>query len=166
MPSGRLGPLIALLAAAALAGLLAQPATRLEARTDDGRLLACRRVAPGDTVTLVFTHSMYGGEVRETWRVMGGGLLRERIVADRAAAAEYYATDGAVERVDGGFAVIAPPLAVDVLRVRVDHVGQHRLRFGPGDEVSLAAQVEGSVAATITPGYQPLAVQIISGCRG
>ncbi|HEV2127074.1 MAG TPA: DUF1850 domain-containing protein [Thermomicrobiales bacterium] len=156
----------ATLVAMALLGIALQPATRLTVTTDDGRVLVCEQMAPGDTVTLVFTHSMYGVEVRESWRVVNGRLVRTGIETDRAAAAEYYATDGAVERTDGGFAVISPPLTVDALVVRVDQIGRHRLRSDGTDEISLADRVEGSAAVTIQTRHQALLQQGIAGCRG
>ena len=33
--------------------------------TDDGTMLACARIDEETPVTLAFTHSMYGGEVRD-----------------------------------------------------------------------------------------------------
>lgn len=137
------------LAVIALAGVSLQPVTVLTMTTDDGATLVCRRMAPASTVTLVFTHSMYGGEVRETWRADGAALGRVRIETDNAAAAEYYAYDGRVERTDTGFEVVVPPFRTDELPVRVDQVGRHRLRFG-ADEVSLAEQVNDSVAAMMS----------------
>jgi len=142
-------PLVAALAVIALVGVSLQPVTVLTMVADDGSALACRRMQPDSMMTLVFTHSMYGGEVRETWLVDGSMLERVRIETDSAAAAEYYAFDGRVEWSEGGFEVIAPPLAVEALPVRVDQIGQHRLRFG-ADEVSLADRVDGAVSATMS----------------
>ena len=141
--------MVATLAVIALLGALLQPVTFVKVATDDDAILACRRMGHASTVTLVFTHSMYGGEVRETWRTDGPDLVRLGIETDTAAAAEYYAYDGSIERTGDGFEVIVPPLAVDQLPIRVDQIGQHRLRFGP-DEVSLATQVEDSAAATMS----------------
>lgn len=166
MPARRLRPLIVLLVGLTVVGGLLQPVTTLRAVTSEGAALACRRLAPGDTVTLIFTHSMYGGEVREIWRVAGDGLARESIVTERAAAAEYYATDGAVERGNGGFVVVSPPLVIEALPVRVDGVGRHRLRFGHGDEVSLADRIEGSAAVTIGIRHHTLLQHRIGGCDG
>lgn len=146
-------------------GALAQPVQVMAVATSDGRTLVCRRVDPGETVTLVFTHSMYGGEVRETWRVDGNHLDRVRIVTDNAAAAEYYAIDGKTRRVDGGFEVIVPPLRAGSLPFRIDHIGNHRLRFG-GEEVSLASEVEGSAGATLTASQTPLVARLVDGDAG
>ena len=143
-----------------------QPVTRIRVVTIDSEVLACRQVAPGDTATLVFTHSMYGGEVRETWRVGDGALERVAIETDNAAAAEYYATDGRVERTTTGFAVIAPPLTVDALPIRIDQIGDHRLRVG-NEEIALADRVDGSVGATLSTSRVPLIARIVdpnAGC--
>jgi hypothetical protein len=114
-----------------LPGVALQPDLALTATTDGGAWLACARVAPGDELTLAFTHSMYGGDVRETYRVADDGrLVRERMVTDNAAAAEYYAWDGRVARTDGGYEVIGPAFATDDLVVRVDARGDHRLTAG------------------------------------
>ena len=165
MLARRLGPLMILLAAVALAGALAQPVTVLRAVTRDGDVLVCRTIGAGDPVTLVFTHSMYGGEVRETWRVADGGLARDRIVTEREAAAEYYATDGAVEWAEDGFVVVSPPLEVEALTVRVDGIGRHRLRFEGGDEMSLAGRVDGSEAVIIEVRQHTILQQLIAGCE-
>ncbi len=141
--------MVAALAAIVLVGVSLQPVTVVTMTTDEDSVLACRRMAPGATVTLAFTHSMYGGEVRETWRVDGSMLERVRIETDNAAAAEYYAFDGRVEWTESGFEVIVSPLTVEALPVRVDQIGQHRLRFG-ADEVSLSDRVDGSVGATMS----------------
>ncbi len=156
----------AILVVTALLGMSLQPVTRLAVTTDDGRALVCRPITTGDAVTLVFTHSMYGGGVRESWGVVDDRLVRTGIETDRAAAAEYYATDGGVERTSGGFAVISPPLTVDALIVRVDQVGRHRLRVSGADEISLADRVEDSAAVTIRARHQALLQQVVAGCRG
>src|SRR5690606_36154470 len=126
-----------------------QPVAVLTVNISDGKTLVCRRMEAGDTVTLVFTHSMYGGEVRETWRIDGRTLAREQIVTDNAAAAEYYATGGETRRVDGGYEVIVPPMRVTTLPFRIDQIGDHRLRFGD-EEFSLAERVEDSAGATLS----------------
>jgi hypothetical protein len=158
-------PLVASLAAIVLVGVLLQPVNVLTMATDNGSVLACRRMQPGSTATLVFTHSMYGGEVRETWRVDGSMLDRVRIETDNAAAAEYYAFDGKVEATEGGFEVFSPPLQTGALPVRVDQIGQHRLRFG-ADEVSLSDRLDGSVGATMSVTRMALIEWFVgSGCR-
>ncbi|HYH11600.1 MAG TPA: DUF1850 domain-containing protein [Thermomicrobiales bacterium] len=167
MPAGRMRSLVALLVVATLAGL-AQPVSVLRVVTTEGEVLACRAMGRDDRVTLVFTHSMYGGEVRETWRAEAGDLARVRIVADRAAAAEYYATDGATRPVEGGFEVVAPPLRVPELRFRVDQIGNHRLRFGD-EEIAVAENVGGSAGSTMSVARVPLILRVIdreAGCGG
>lgn len=157
--------LLATLAAVALLGALLQPVAVLRVVTRDGEVLACRRMGRGETATLVFTHSMYGGEVRETWRVDGDALARVRIETDNAAAAEYYATDGETRRVAGGYEVISPPLRAEALPFRIDQIGRHRLRIGD-EEISLADRVDGSVGATLSAAQMPLVARILDGDAG
>lgn len=162
----RLTAIGALLLAITAIGALAQPVQVVTVRTDDGNVLVCRQVAPGSSATLVFTHSMYGGEVRETWRVDGDRLDRVRIVTDNAAAAEYYATDGETRRVAGGYEVITPPMRVEALPFRIDHIGNHRLRLS-GEEISLAREIDGSAGAALTSSQVPLIARLAdpdAGC--
>lgn len=158
-------PTVATLAAIALIGFLLQPVTVLRVATgDDDAMLGCRRMDSASTVTLVFTHSMYGGEVREMWRANGSTLVRAGFETDNAAAAEYYAYDGRVERTDSGFSVIAPPVTTSALTIRVDQVGDHRVRFDT-EEISLADKVDGSVAATMSAEQVPLFAWLLGrGC--
>lgn len=157
--------IVAALAAIVLVGLALQPVTLLRVTAENGTSLLCRRVTSGSTVTLVFTHSMYGGGVRETWRIEGSALDRVRIETDNAAAAEYYASDGRVERTDTGFEVIAPPLLTESLVVRIDQIGRHRLRVG-GEEIALSDCVAGSIAATMSVDQMALIAWVIGGdCR-
>jgi hypothetical protein len=108
-----------------------QPVALLRAETADGDLILCARLSAHTPVTLVFTHSMYGGFVAETYRLDASGRLeRQRIVAERAAAAEYYATQGQVRRVEDGFEVLAGPFVADQLVVHVDQRGEYRLILG------------------------------------
>ncbi len=111
-----------------LPALLLQPVLMLRVTTAEGATVICSRVAPGTAITLEFTHSMYGGFVRETYRVSHDGTLeRERIVTKNAAAAEYYASDGRTRHVTGGYEVLAAPFTADDLVVRVDDRGNHKL---------------------------------------
>lgn len=156
----RLAPLAALVLALTVAGTLAQPVAVLTVNISDGKTLVCRRMEAGDTVTLVFTHSMYGGEVRETWRADGNMLVRGRIVAERAAAAEYYATDGRTQRVDGGYEVIVAPLQASELPFRIDQIGNHRLRIDD-EEIALTSEVSGPTGATLSASQAPLLARIV-----
>ncbi len=161
----RLSRLAAVVLLLAVAGTLAQPVQVLGVTVSGDRTILCRGIGHGDTVTLGYTHSMYGGEVREMWRFDGGMLARVRIVTDYAAAAEYYATDGETRRVDGGYEVISPPIRVDALPFRIDQIGDHRLRFGDED-ISLAAQVDGSAGATLSAAQVPLIARLFDGDAG
>jgi hypothetical protein len=124
--------LLALVGVAAMLGTaMLQPVSWVQAVTADGTRIACGRVSGATPITLTFTHSMFGGYVDEHYRLRDGETLeRVRIVTERAAAAEYYATDGMVRRVDDGYEVIAPPYSTDRLVIRVDARGDHRLTIG------------------------------------
>lgn len=125
----------------ALPGVLSQPALAVTLVTGEGDQLTCTRVAPGARVELQFTHSMYGGYVREVYRVDPAGTLsRQRIVTEHAAAAEYYATDGRTRRQDDGWEVLAPPFATRELVIRVDDRGDHRITID-GTTYHLAAML-------------------------
>ena len=149
----------AILAMVALGGVLATPAMLVRVRLEDGSTLVCRRVSPASTIAITFTHSLYGGHVTETYVPGGGALVRSSIVTANAAAAEYYAWDGAVRATDDGYEVVAPPLAVDALPIRVDQVGDHRLTV---DETvfPLAAMVDGSVQVWLDLVSRPLISQM------
>ncbi len=131
-----------------LAMSLLQPVTWVEAVADNGARLACARVDDTTPISLRFTHSMYGGAVTETYRVRDGLLQRQRMVTENAAAAEYYATDGAVRTVPDGYEVIAPPFATDRLAVRVDQRGDHHLTIGAA-EWPLYDQLRASTRVTL-----------------
>jgi hypothetical protein len=74
---------------------------------------------------------MFGGFVREHYRLRADGEMeRQRMVTENAAAAEYYATDGQIQPGDEGYEVLAPPFQADRLVIRVDARGQHRLTIG------------------------------------
>lgn len=122
--------LAAILAGVMLATALMQPVSLLRVETEMGELTLCTPVDAGSPVTLAFTHSMFGGFVRETYTIEGDRLVRQQIVTENAAAAEYYATDGRIQRVPEGYEVLAGPFSTDELVVRVDAIGNHRLTAG------------------------------------
>ncbi len=151
--------------AIAVAGVLLQPVAVLRATTAEGQQLACRRVATGDTITLAFDHSMYGGEVRERYRVSGTELVRIGFETDTAAAAEYYAFHGAIERTPDGFAVPVGPMQTEALVIRVDQIGRHRLLVG-SDAISLADHVRRSAAVTVSTRQVPLLLRLADSNAG
>ncbi len=129
--------------------LLATPAQSLQVRTDTGALVWCTGISRHDTVQLQFTHSMFGGYVREQWRATpGNDLQRVRIVTENAAAAEYYATDGTSYRADDGYVVPGGPLQQPALLVRVNQRGNHHLSVN-GATVHLAGLLPGSTQVRI-----------------
>lgn len=124
--------------------LLVRPMPVVEVRAGDGRLLARWPVVDGQVLTLTFTHSMYGGDVREDYRVdPRQGLVLVSVTA-RQAALDYYALPVSTGTGEYRTAVVERPLGV--IRVRADRIGQHRLTYGDyemslveaaGDEVAV-----------------------------
>lgn len=140
-------------------GLLATPVRTLRVVRDpggDNTPIACVRVGQGTSFVLSFTHSMYGGRVHETWNVtVAGNLVRTDVRTDNAAAAEYYASDGRVTAVDGQYVVHVEPLTVPRFTVRLDQVGQQRLRVGHAEYVLIRAD-EPSAPARVDTTSRPL----------
>jgi hypothetical protein len=131
------GPVVALVVAGAMLapGAPAIVATDLTA----GAVVVCRPLPEAERVALVYTHSMYGGDVVEEFVATDDGRLRRvALTTGNEAAAEYYAHTAGVERVGGRFRVEVPAAEFEELVVRVDRVGGHRLRVG-GEEVDLLA---------------------------
>ena len=93
------------------------------------RVVVCRPF-PDDGVTLVYTHSMYGGDVRERFVPTGRSLRRVEMTTANPAAAEYYASTVSVTEVEGRYRVDAPPATYDEIVVRVNDVGHHLLVVG------------------------------------
>lgn len=119
------------LATVVMLGIALSPRQLIAVTTEDAEPLVCRPIGRNTPVTLVFTHSMYGGDVRETFvPAMGERLRRTSIVTDNAAAAEYYATDGRITRTDEGYLLLVPETTFDDLVFRINGIGQHRLLIG------------------------------------
>ncbi len=94
-----------------------------------GAVIACRPF-PSDGVTLIYTHSMFGGDVRETFVASGEMLRRVEFTTANGAAADYYAFTASVSRVGDRFLVDVPPAEYAEIVVRIDDVGRHRLVIG------------------------------------
>jgi hypothetical protein len=125
------GGIILIMALAGMLVMALQPVSLLRVESGEVELVICARVDAETPVTLTFTHSMFGGDVTETYVVdRDGALVRQRIVTGNAAAAEYYATDGRVRPVTEGYEVLAGPFSTDTLVIRVDETGDHRLVVG------------------------------------
>lgn len=123
----RLVVIVAAVVLVSAIGVAIQPRWSLVAQTDAG-VIGCWRVVPGDRFTISFTHSMYGGFVRETWEIDADGTVhRADFVTENAASAEYYAVDGRVERTSDGFRVVADPVSQNELIFRVNQRGSHWL---------------------------------------
>ncbi len=133
--------------------LLTRPAQSVQVHTDTGELVWCAPVSRNDEMQVQFTHSMFGGYVREQWRITPDHRFdRLRMVTENAAAAEYYATDGTSYRADDGFEVPGEPLVRSSLVIRVNQRGNHVLSVGDNvvhlaDILPRSTQVHISVAA-------------------
>lgn len=124
----RAGVLVAALLLIMVPALISSAPQSLQVHTNIGELVWCVPVREHDTVQLQFTHSMYGGYVRERWTIAPDNtLLRVRFVTENAAAAEYYATNGTTYRADDGYVVPVEPLWRSELVVRVNSRGNHVL---------------------------------------
>lgn len=135
--------------------ILGSPAVSLQVRAESGAVIWCASIRKNATMDLQFTHSMYGGYVRETWRITPDSqLMRTRFVTENAAAAEYYATDGTSYRDSEGFVVPGELPKQSKLVVRVNDRGNHVLRVG-GQTVHLAGEVSQSTQVHISVISQP-----------
>ncbi len=163
--SERMTIAIGVVAIVAVAGLAMTPVTLVSVGNEAGQGMVCERVNRESTIALTFTHSMYGGDVAETYRpTPTGHLLRTSIVTGNAAAAEYYAWDGAVVRTADGFEVVVPDQEFDAIPIRVDQIGKHRLTID-GTSVDLAAMVDDSEGVRLALVTRPLAMQVLGlGC--
>ncbi|MBA3413695.1 MAG: DUF1850 domain-containing protein [Chloroflexia bacterium] len=150
---------VALLAIAPVATL--PTPTIVASDLDTGTAVLCRSAVEG--VTLAYTHSMYGGEVREEFGAGAEGRLRRlAMTTANAAAAEYYAYDVGVERVGGRYRVDVPPREFAEVVVRVDRVGAHRLLAGER-VVDLVATAGAGHRVALEVRAVPLAARLVPG---
>jgi hypothetical protein len=92
------------------------------------RTVICAGISSGDALSLSFTHSMFGGEVREDYVVTGDGQLRRvSMTTENAAAADYYAYTVAVIPEAGRYRIDVAPTVLPEIVIRVDHIGHHVL---------------------------------------
>jgi hypothetical protein len=153
-----------LLVALVATGSVLMPGPVVTLTTDAGDRIACRSVAEEETFALVFTHSMYGGEVRETFAIADQRLIRTAVTTENAAAAEYYAYDGQVEPDPDGFRVIVSPLPLDEVVIQLDRIGQQRLRFGD-TEIALTEPGTEPTRAILKVASMPLIARVFwSSC--
>lgn len=123
---GRTGVLLAMVLVVMLPMLLVPTPRSVQIHSAAGERIWCSPVNAGDTLQLQFTHSMFGGFVREDWQVTPANQLqRDRFVTQNAAAAEYYATDGTSYQAEDGFVVPGDPMVESELIVRVNTRGNH-----------------------------------------
>jgi hypothetical protein len=121
---------------------------------DGGRLVRTLDLGESGAFTLRFTHSMYGGSVDETYRVMlspSPGLERTTVRTEHGGAAEYYARYGNLYQVADGWVVESPPMQLDRLPLRVDQVGQPLLTTDM-EQVSLLSLVPDGHLIELRPG--------------
>lgn len=123
-------------------GIAAMPteaaSTLVVRRADEQDVVLCRADVAGQSFSLIFTHSMYGGQVIERYVVNADQTMtRTSITTDNAGAAEYYGSYGEVIREAGRYKLRVPPLQLAELRFIADSTGDHRLRVG-GRERRLA----------------------------
>ena len=151
---------VGLVAIVVIAGLAMTPVTMVSVTGANGQAIVCARVDRESSIALTFTHSMYGGDVTETYRLTDSAtLLRTSIQTDNAAAAEYYAWDGAVRAEGDRFEVVVPDQVFSSLPVRVDQIGNHRLMVDE-TSVDLAAIVDGSEGVRLSLVTPPLVSQV------
>lgn len=129
--------------------------------TAGDRHIVCEQVEDGTPVILTFTHSMYGGFVRETYRTNRDSLTRTGIVTENAAAAEYYAWYGEVKSTTDGYEVVAPEVEMGELPVIVDQIGRHRLQIGDRT-IDLAALLPETTSIVISVQQRPLLFQMFN----
>lgn len=149
----RAGALLAIVLVVMVPALLASTSRSVQVHSSTGELVWCAPVESGDVVQLQFTHSMFGGYVREHWKITPRNQLqRIRFVTENAAAAEYYATDGTSYQADDGFVVPGDPLLESDLIVRVNSRGNHVLTVDDwsvhlAEELPQSTQVRISIEA-------------------
>lgn len=104
-----------------------------------GKVVLCQTVSPATRITLIYTHSMFGGDVIEEFVPLGNDRLRRlRMSTANEAAAEYYAYEADVIATNQRFIVDVPRATFGEIVVRVDRVGHHRLGFD-GTTIDLLA---------------------------
>jgi hypothetical protein len=125
-----------------------------------GAVLRRWPVSDGTLVELEFTHSIYGGEVRETYRVSTGyGLILVQ-VASTPGNIEYYALTSYRVNPDGwAQAAVWVPLASLVMVV--DEVGQPVLSVGSAHLPLMSLVPSGGVVG-IRLAYTPRALAFLS----
>jgi hypothetical protein len=148
------GVLTVIATLALLAPSPAEPTVEVRDLDDGGRLVGTLDLGASGGFTLRFTHSMYGGSVDETYRVVpppGPRLERTTVRTEHGGAAEYYARYGNMYQVAGGWIVESPPMRLERLPLRVDQVGQPLL-VTDTEVVSLLSLVPDGHLVELRPG--------------
>lgn len=146
----RAGAILAMLLVIMIPTLTTTGSSSLQVRTANGEERWCVDANAGTEVQVQFTHSMYGGFVREAWRITPDYQLeRVRFVTENAAAAEYYAADGSSYKSDDGYVVPGSPLQESELVIRVNNRGNHQLKVGDV-HIDMAGGLQESTQVRIT----------------
>jgi hypothetical protein len=146
-----------------LLGVAMMPVTLVTVTVGDGRAIVCERVDRESSIALTFTHSMYGGDVTEFYEPgPDGRLVRAQILTGNAAAAEYYAWDGAIRESGERYEVVVPDQAFGSLAIMADAIGHHRLDVD-GTEYGLAVMVDGPSPVELALVTRPLFTQVFGG---
>ena len=148
------GVLTAIATLALLAPRPAGPTVEVRDLDDGGRLVGRLDLGESSAFTLRFTHSMYGGSVAETYRVVlppAPHLERTTVHTEHGGAAEYYARYGNLYEVADGWIVETPPMQLERLSLRVDQVGRPLLTTDL-EQVSLLSLVPAGHVVELRPG--------------
>lgn len=146
----RVGVLLIVVLVVMLPVLLIPTSRSVQIHTATGERVWCAPVDTGDVLQLQFTHSMFGGYVREKWKVTPANQLqRVRFVTENAAAAEYYATDGTSFQAEDGFVVPGDPLMEPELVVRASSRGNHEISVNE-NSVQLAEELPESTQVRVS----------------
>jgi hypothetical protein len=121
--------------------IVATPIPRLTVFDDFTKApVMCRSLDHGERVVLAFTHSMFGGDVREEYVITRQGALRRlAMLTEHPAAADYYAHTADVTRDGDMYRIDVPAAEFEEIAVRIDRVGKPRLIFGDQELDLLAA---------------------------
>lgn len=130
---------------------------------DTGRVVLCQPLPPPDRIALVFTHSIYGGDVVEEYVVTPRRSLRRvSMTTDNAAAAEYYASTGNVLHSGNRFLVDVPDADFPEIALRVGRIGAQRLRLG-GETLDLLAMTGDRHRVWLRPRTSSLTDRLLGG---
>jgi len=127
----------------------AKPAVEVRDVDDGGRVVQRLTTDSSGTFRLLFTHSMYGGTVSETYRVDGGTLERSEVRTENGGAAEYYAPLGNFHQEGADWVVDAGVMRLPRLYLSVTPIGKQAIAAG-NTRIELGAiMAEGHIAELV-----------------